>query len=278
MLSNEIYDVALCGLGLISILGGLHIAINIYRGKTILTNQWKFFLALIASFIIGYLFFIIKFIFSPTSFDSLTLSLIFFFGGIFVYLTMNLFKNSLDKLELAHHQMHTIDELRRVAEHDDLTNLYNRKFFKKYLNEVLALCKITDKKYALLFIDINNFKFFNDTYGHLAGDQVLITTAKSFISFFRDDDVVARIGGDEFAILIELKNDYDMKQYADNLLARVSSMHVTYNEHNLKINLSIGISIISKETESVDKALEAADNACYDAKKRKNLGSQYSLS
>jgi diguanylate cyclase (GGDEF)-like protein len=173
--------------------------------------------------------------------------------------------------------MHTIDELRRVAEHDDLTNLYNRKFFKRYLNEVLSLCKITKKQFALLYIDVNNFKFFNDNYGHLAGDQVLITASNYFKSFFRSEDVTARLGGDEFAILIELKKDYDIKQYADNLLARVNSMDVIFNDHHLKINISIGICIISKETESVDKVLESADNACYDAKKRKELGSQYTL-
>lgn len=277
MPSKEIFDITLTFFGLISVLAGSRIAFNIHKNKSTLTNQWKFFLVLISSFIIGYLFFIVKFIFSPTSFDSLMLSLIFFFGGIFVYLTMNLFKNSIAKIEAAHHLVHSIEELRRVAEHDDLTNLYNRKFFKKYLNDVLSLCKISEKQFALLFVDVNNFKSFNDNYGHLAGDQVLISIANYFRSFFRRDDIIARLGGDEFAILIEINKDQNIKQYADKLLDRVNSMKLDLNGNHLKINISIGISIISSQTESVDKALEHADNACYDAKKRKQLGSQYSL-
>lgn len=274
----EIFDIALTLIGLMNMLAASHIAITIYRKKTVLKTEWKLFLGLISIFIIGGLFFIVKFIFTSATLDSIIQSLLFFFGGLFVLLTMKMFKISIEKIELAHHFMHTIEEMKRVAEHDDLTNLYNRRFFKKYLKEILSLCKVTDKQFALFFIDINNFKYFNDNYGHLVGDQVLISTANYLKSFFRTDDVIARISGDEFAIITELKKDLDIEKYAKNLLERINTMHVVFNDNTLKINLSVGISIISKETESVDAIMESADAACYEAKKRKQFGSQYSLS
>lgn len=277
MQPNEYLDILLTSLGLISILAGAKISANSYKKKSILNGQWKLFLFLISLLIIGYLFFIAEFIIFPASFNSIILSLIFFFGGIFVFLTMNLFKNSIQKIESAHTLMHSINELRCQAEHDDLTGLYNKKFFKKYLNEVIDLCKMTNKKFGLLYIDVNNFKFFNDNFGHLCGDQVLISIAKYFNLFFRNDDIIARLGGDEFAVLLKINKEYKIEEYANNLINRIKLMNVNFNNQNLKINLSVGIYIITNQIKSADEALALADSACYKAKEKKEYGSQYSF-
>ena len=277
MYQNEFIDIFFTGLGLVGVLTGARISISIHKKKSTLNGQWRLFSCLISIFIAGYIFFIIDFVYTASSLHSQVLSLIFLFGGIFVFLTMNLFKNSMGKIESAQKLVHSIDELRRTAEHDDLTGLYNRKFFEKYLNEVLALCRITDKQFGLLFIDVNNFKFYNDNFGHLCGDQVLISIAKYFNSFFRNDDIIARLGGDEFAVLLEINKNHKIEKYADNLMDRINAMAMSFDEHNLRINVSIGIYIITAQTRSSNEALELADSACYNAKKRKDLGSQYSF-
>ncbi len=96
---------------------------------------------------------------------------------------------------------HRINRLRHLAWHDELTEVWNRRYFLQFLDSVLRRAQAQHFRVTLLLFDIDNFKHYNDTYGHDAGDEILREAARLMVSVVRRHDVVARIGGDEFAVI-----------------------------------------------------------------------------
>ena len=153
-----------------------------------------------------------------------------------------------------------------LATHDNLTGLANRRIFNEMLESAMEQAKRRGEILAVLFIDLDNFKPVNDTWGHDAGDKVLIEIANRLKSILRATDSVARIGGDEFLILLNpVKNRNEARKVAEKVIKKVGSQ-IRFNEIDTKISMSIGISIYPEQETTADQLIINADSAMYKIK------------
>lgn len=162
------------------------------------------------------------------------------------------------------------------AYHDNMTGLANRVLFDERLVRSVAQAQENETKIALLFIDLDKFKEINDTLGHKAGDSILSIVANIMHQEVREEDTVARIGGDEFTIIINnLTTAQEAESFAKKLLHAIEQP-ILYEEHTLHISASIGISIYRDDTSDIEDLLKYADIAMYRAKKNKKNICYYS--
>jgi diguanylate cyclase (GGDEF)-like protein len=157
-------------------------------------------------------------------------------------------------------------ELDRLASHDSLTGLHNRRFFLDRLDHALAHAKRVDGQLALLFIDLDNFKTINDELGHAAGDFVLRALAQRLKHVVREVDTVARIGGDEFVVLLDEINDLDGLSVVAHKVLDALAQPVHRGEKELVLGASIGASRYPINGETATELIAAADQAMYRAK------------
>jgi len=156
--------------------------------------------------------------------------------------------------------------LMKLANQDVLTGLYNRRLFMEHLDYSLELTKKNDHKLTLLFIDLDGFKLINDTKGHYIGDKVLIEVAQRIRASVRESDLVYRLGGDEFTIILSNVNDIaDYKTVAENLVQSICKPYYIESQE-LYLSASIGVSIFPDHGQSVDLIVNAADAAMYQVK------------
>jgi diguanylate cyclase (GGDEF)-like protein len=161
---------------------------------------------------------------------------------------------------------HAEQRLRQLATHDYLTGLPNRLLLYDRLE--LALNRFTRyaSPVALLFCDLDGFKPVNDEYGHQVGDAVLVQVADRIHSIVRDTDTAARVGGDEFALLIEGVDDIGLLTgVADRLVARVAEP-IVVGRVTAQVGVSIGLVVASERCHQVDTLVALADSAMYQAK------------
>ncbi len=158
-------------------------------------------------------------------------------------------------------------ELARNAFYDSLTGLPNRLLFMERLHQAFVQFKRSGiQKFALLFIDLDDFKSVNDRYGHAAGDELLKIMAERFQNSCREADTVARLAGDEFVFLLKQSETFEgIKIFADRLLEK-SSKPVKILSQTITPSLSIGISFISDTHQTIDEILREGDLALYKAK------------
>jgi len=150
-----------------------------------------------------------------------------------------------------------------LAHYDELTKIDNRFSFNN------SLSKIIDNKssFALFFIDLDNFKPINDTYGHEAGDEILKWVTSNISKIIRKDDIFARLGGDEFALIMrDIDNIETLKILAQKIID-ATSIPLEYNKNTLMVSSSIGISRYPKDGLDMDTILKLADTAMYKSKK-----------
>lgn len=160
----------------------------------------------------------------------------------------------------------TEERLIYLAYHDPLTGLANRLMFKTQLDQAIEHARRHPALLGLLFIDMDNFKFINDSLGHLVGDTYLKTIAERLRTVVRAEDVVARLGGDEFAVMLsELSHGQDAGMLADKLV-RILAQGVQIGGHEVSSSASIGISIYPDDGHNSETLLKAADSAMYQAK------------
>ncbi|MBR1217352.1 EAL domain-containing protein [Bradyrhizobium sp. U87765 SZCCT0131] len=154
-----------------------------------------------------------------------------------------------------------------VAQHDGLTGLPNRNLLRQRLDELLARTRRSGEKVALLFLDLDNFKTVNDTLGHDIGDELLRSVTKRLRSSLREDDAVARLGADEFAILqAQIGRPEDIVPLAKRLLDVISQPYL-FNGHSVVIGASIGIALAPGDGDDSEKLLKSADMALSRAKR-----------
>ncbi len=159
-------------------------------------------------------------------------------------------------------------QLYKISITDELTGLYNRRHFEKILVKKLAQELEEGKSLCLALVDIDGFKFINDTYGHLVGDQVLKTTAGILRSLLRQDDIVARLAGDEFALLFPETSIDEAKEICQQALDALHDAKVRLTVGHLQLQASIGMSIAPFHGNSIQELIGAADVALYQAKRR----------
>lgn len=151
---------------------------------------------------------------------------------------------------------------------DSKTGLYNHNFFISRTNEELARCRRYKKTFSLIVMDIDKFKNFNDTYGHLAGDEVIISLAEKLKHSLREEDILSRFGGEEFTVLLPETGRNEGFITAERLRKEIEAMEVDYQGTILKVTISLGISTYDwVEKLSENTMIERADTALYDSKK-----------
>ncbi|HEX4717926.1 MAG TPA: EAL domain-containing protein [Thermoleophilaceae bacterium] len=157
-------------------------------------------------------------------------------------------------------------ELRFLADHDALTGLPNRRRFHDELQRHLAFTARYGGEGAVLLFDLDNFKYLNDTQGHKAGDQYLVSLARVLTERLRQTDVVARLGGDEFGVLLPAASPVQARRVAEVLAEAVREHAPLVAGQPVKLSTSIGIACFGHGAADPDELLAAADLAMYDAK------------
>ncbi|WLH29207.1 diguanylate cyclase domain-containing protein [Pseudomonas canadensis] len=167
------------------------------------------------------------------------------------------------------------ESLAHQANHDSLTGLPNRAFFEGRLIRALRSAAKAKEQVAVLYLDSDRFKEINDSFGHAAGDAVLVAVAERVRAQLREDDLVARLGGDEFAILLApLHKAQDAERIAEKIIASMDLPIPVPGNTQVLTSLSIGIAIYPEHGATPGTLLNAADTAMYQAKRLSSGGQQ----
>ena len=157
-----------------------------------------------------------------------------------------------------------VKELERNSNLDSLTKVFNRRALSTYLNSLCSK-EIIKSDVHVMLLDIDNFKRVNDTYGHVAGDKILMFIANILRKTLRDGDKVFRFGGEEFVIILNRINTTDSASTAERIIELISSNRLVYQGDSLSVTLSIGLTKYLHE-DTPDTLIERADKALYRAK------------
>jgi len=161
---------------------------------------------------------------------------------------------------------HAEEELRRLATTDSLTELFNRRHFLELAQREVVRANRYKRPLSLMMMDIDHFKKVNDSYGHDAGDRVLVHLARIGLEQIRDVDIFGRIGGEEFAILLPDTDLASGGEAAERLRREVAGTVVEVNGQQVRITISIGVSTLTESIQDLDALMISADRALYSAK------------
>lgn len=156
--------------------------------------------------------------------------------------------------------------LRQAIERDELTRLANRAAFCRRGKDMFLDARIADQPLSLIMQDIDFFKAINDTYGHLAGDHALQHLSEIMMRCTRDEDMVARWGGEEFVILLKNADQQGAMRFAERLRKAVSETPFIWNGQQVFVTLSAGVTQMAEESETFEDLMVRADKALYIAK------------
>ena len=171
--------------------------------------------------------------------------------------------------------LHDVSELRGLtrqmsyqASHDPLTGLANRREFERRLEEALQQARSRSTSHVLCYLDLDRFKAVNDTSGHTAGDNMLRELAAILGDKVRDSDVIARVGGDEFGMLLMGCPLDKARQIADDVCSAIRDFNFVWRDKIYSVGVSVGLVQIGPESGALEDVLSAADSACYIAKQQ----------
>jgi len=157
--------------------------------------------------------------------------------------------------------------LRDQSIRDSLTGLFNRRFMEESLDRELQRARRKARPLAVLFLDLDHFKRFNDAFGHEAGDVVLRRMAEVFREHFRGDDVVCRYGGEEFAVILPESNAADAARRADHLRSDAKTIEIRHQGQLLNpVTFSVGVAAFPENGATAEEILRAADQSLYQSK------------
>ena len=178
-------------------------------------------------------------------------------------------------LRYAIERKQTEQHLSRLAHYDTLTDIPNRILFRDRLEHALRLADRDEQQFALMFIDLNGFKQVNDSFGHDVGDQMIRACAGRLKECMRRSDSVARMGGDEFTLLLEkVDNNTDVAHIAQKVVDRIEEPY-QLGGYQMTIGCSIGIAIYPDAGRDADSLLKSADLAMYEAKQHDDSSYQF---
>ncbi len=160
----------------------------------------------------------------------------------------------------------TAAQLIYLAERDALTGLFNRHRFNEEMARMIADAERHSTRVALLFFDLDDFKYINDTFGHRAGDAMLIRVAGEVGGQVRRNEIFARLGGDEFAILVPDISDEVLRVLADRITRSIALVRFQFEGQSLRLTSSVGIAVFPDHADNAEDLIARADTAMYQAK------------
>ncbi|OAA32517.1 hypothetical protein AT15_00115 [Kosmotoga arenicorallina S304] len=169
-------------------------------------------------------------------------------------------------MELLLLKVQTESKLLYVSEHDILTGVLNRRAFAKRAKEIIKLSRRYHHSFSVMYLDCNGFKHVNDTYGHDVGDVLLNRICRRIENEIRESDIFARVGGDEFLILLPETTEESAKSLSERIKKSLKEKFVI-NGYEAKISMSIGISFFPQDSEDVETLIQLADRRMYLSKK-----------
>ncbi|NLJ78719.1 MAG: GGDEF domain-containing protein [Tissierellia bacterium] len=193
--------------------------------------------------------------------------------GLGIFLSVVLWSHNVRNLqqrEYIRHQQNMLQDKNKklldLATHDSLTKLINRRHFEERIAEEISRIVRYDDEACLLILDIDNFKAANDQFGHPIGDVLLANFAAFLKSQLRESDIISRIGGEEFAILLLNTNCEEGENIAQKIRYSIEKYDFIIEDHKIKITVSIGMTLLNKTRNSYEVAYRYADRALYNAK------------
>ncbi len=168
-----------------------------------------------------------------------------------------------------------LKKLREKSVIDELTGLYNRRGFFNLADKAIKMADRTQNPFIIVFVDLDGLKWINDNLGHHEGDNAIIDTANVFKKVFRETDIIARIGGDEFVIIALDTSDGNMDVIERRIKENVAS-HNEINDRLYKLSISIGLDSYDPGSNmTLDEIMKSADQRMYEEKQKKKLKSDY---
>ena len=149
---------------------------------------------------------------------------------------------------------------------DNLTGLYNRQSFDETLKREINRAKRHKKELSILFLDLDDFKDINDSFGHQTGDEVLKRVAEIVLNEKRSEDLAARYGGEEIVVIMPETSKFDSLVLAERIRQRVEEMRIDLNGHTVRLTISGGLASFPENADNAESLLKCADNALYRAK------------
>jgi diguanylate cyclase (GGDEF)-like protein len=155
-----------------------------------------------------------------------------------------------------------------LATTDGLTRLYVHRYFQLFLDNELQRSSRYKKRFSLIMMDIDNFKSFNDTYGHQMGDKVLKTLADAIKKICRTADILARYGGEEFIMLLPETTSQRALAVAEKVRACVAGLAIPHGNGTIRVTISLGVSEYPRHGKDKENLIHCADTALYTSKHR----------
>ena len=169
-------------------------------------------------------------------------------------------------IERAYHE-----EIYRLTTVDGLTQIFNKRYFMESLEREIARSSRYRREMTLVMFDIDHFKQINDTYGHLAGDQVLKSLASTIKAKIRREDLFARYGGEEFAIVLPEIDGFNAQQFAEKIRRIVEITDYFFEGTRIPVTISMGVAVLDAETSDAAGLIKKSDERLYEAKGRPQL-------
>jgi diguanylate cyclase (GGDEF)-like protein len=159
-----------------------------------------------------------------------------------------------------------LDEVRHQALHDPTTDLANARLFEDRVSQAIAVARRNGARHGLLFVDLDRFKLVNDTRGHKVGDELLRAVAQRLVETVREEDTVARIGGDEFGVLLQtIDSIEDAESVARKIIVAIGAPFIVRGS-SLSVGASVGIALLPTDSDTYEAVISRADSAMYEAK------------
>lgn len=163
-------------------------------------------------------------------------------------------------------ELKVFEEANHFSKCDSLTGLYNRGYFEDSLSGEISRARRYDTEFSILFLDLDDFKKVNDTMGHLAGDYVLKKVANLIINEKREEDVVARYGGEELVVILPETNKVNTIIKAERIRKKIQDMSLIFDGKKIQVSVSGGIATFPQDATEANKLIQCADQALYRAK------------
>ncbi|WP_455756184.1 putative bifunctional diguanylate cyclase/phosphodiesterase [Sulfurimonas sp.] len=195
---------------------------------------------------------------------------IFILIGLII-LASFIYSNILSNRELKYEKM----KFYNLSQYDSLTKLPNRSLFYTRIDQSISIAHRQNKKFAVLFIDVDNFKEINDTYGHSQGDKLLYEVGAKISTLIREEDTLARIGGDEFVIILEEVNLVSNISKVTDKITNIFKKPITLKDQEHFTAVSIGVSVYPDDATDAENLIKYADIAMYKAKEHGKNNTQF---